>query len=344
MKEKIFKYGCIPQPEDPRDLRYVKTSASLNFDSIDLRPNCSDIKDQGNLGACSAFGSTELFNFVRNKNKLVSWNPSPLFTYYSTRKLTNQEATDSGACVRDALKSTVKDGVAMERIWPYDISKFAENPPQDVWDNAEKHQTLQYLSIDSTNKNAILNCLNEGYPFIFGIKLYQSFNSISVLFGGRVPEPNRNTEKLLGGHCMMAVGYLKNLDGSESIIVQNSWGKDWGDQGFCYIPMNYFMSNDTFDFWTIRSTESCDTDTPDPTPEPIVPPAPTPIPEPEPIVPPTPTPAPIVPPKPTPEPSPTPEPIVPPIPAPEEAISIWKKPVTYFIIFFVIASLLFLFL
>jgi hypothetical protein len=221
------------------------------------------------------------------------------------------------------------------------IEKFAEEPPIQVWQDAEKHQTLEYLYIDSTDKAAFLNCLNDGFPFVFGIKLYQSFvNSFETVFGGKVKIPDRVNEKLLGGHCMMAVGYQKNDDGTEFVIVQNSWGEDWGDKGFCYIPMEYFMSNDTFDFWTIRSTEVCDTDEPDviptPTPEP-----PAPTPEPPAPIPPTPTPEP---PAPTPEPpAPIPPAPEPPAPAPEPKENIWKSPFIYGAVVFIIFLLIFLF-
>ena len=333
-----FKFGCNPQSEDKRDLLYVKVSAPIEFGPIDLRSQCPPIRNQGNLGACSAFGSTTLFDFVRKKNKLQNWLPSPLFTYYSTRKLTGQEANDSGACVRDALKSTVKDGVAMERVWPYKVAKFAENPPQEVWDDAEKHQTLKYLSININDKNSFLSCLNEGYPFIFGIRLYSSFSSATVFFTGRVPIPNTQTEQLLGGHCMMAVGYEKTEDGKELLIVQNSWGENWGQRGFCYIPMEYFMS-EGFDLWTIRETEVCNSDVEDEPPAPPQPPQP-----PEPPTPPEPPvpPAPPEPPTPPPQPPTPPQPPAPdPIPEPEPKKNIFKDPFTYIVTGFIIFALFF---
>lgn len=84
---------------------------------------------------------------------------------------------------------------------------------------------------------------------------------------------------------MLAVGY-QITNGVEYIIVQNSWGKDWGDNGFCWIPLEYILSNYSFDFWTIRTTEVDDSDVEeiDPTD------APTPAPTEEPTNAPTPAP------------------------------------------------------
>jgi len=322
-----LKFGCPRAPEDPRDHLYKASAVSSSLAAnIDLRPFCPPIRNQGDLGACTAFGATALVDFVRKKQGLTVWTPSPLFTYYSTRLMEGTVDSDSGAYVRDALKSTVNDGVALEREWPYLIDKFNVRPSEDVWANATKHQTLEYLKLNDTDKAAVLGCLNDGYPFIFGIRLYTSFtNSLDTMFGGSVHEPNRAKEKLLGGHCMMCVGYQKRDDESEYAIVMNSWGSGWGDAGYCYIPLNYLLSSDSYDFWTVRTVEVCDEDIADPVapaPAPIPVPEP-PAPEPEPV-PPTPEPpAPIVPPAP---PVPEPVPVVPIVPdVPSDIVDVQKQ-------------------
>jgi hypothetical protein len=230
----------------------------------------------------------------------------------------------------------------MERYWPYIPSKFTENPPEDVWINAEKHQTLQYFRVNDFDKSEFLGCLNDGYPFVFGINLYSSFNSFQTVLTGIVSDPNRQNEKLIGGHCMLAVGWKKieqDRQEKEFLIVQNSWGENWGDHGYCYIPLEYIMTNDSFDFWTIRLTEECSEDTEDPVPEPPKPAPEPPKPEPTPE-PPAPTPEP---PAPTPEP-PKPE-VIPELPVAndEDQKSIWKKPTTYFLIGFILFVLFFFF-
>lgn len=306
-----FNLGCNKQKEDPRDRIYKPKAVHwTELNDIDMRAGCPPVRSQGSIGSCTAFAATALFDFVRRKHDSVLWAPSPLFTYYATRLADKTENKDSGASVRDALKSTMRDGVAMERLWPYIPSKYTLHPPQEAWDDAEKHQTLEYLKLDDFDKNVWLNCLNEGYPFIFGLNLYPSFfDSIFSMLGGYMQDPDRENEKLVGAHCMMAVGYLKNYNGKEYLIVQNSWGREWGSDGYCYIPLSYIMSNDSFDFWTIRLTEIEKSDEADPLPEP---PAPEPVVVVEPVKPPEPDVAPV--PEP---PAPIPEPVVPAI-IPEE--------------------------
>lgn len=278
-----FNSGCVKQAVDPRDRSYVpKFTHWTELKDIDLRDGCTPARSQGYIGSCTAFAATALFDFIRRKNSSVNWLPSPLFTYYATRLAANLENQNSGATVKEALKSTVRDGVCMERLWPYEQAKYTERPPEEAWTDAQKHQALEYLWIDDYDKNVWLNCLNDGYPFMFGAYLYNSFfDPMISLMGGFIPEPDRENEKRVGGHCMMAVGYIKNYNGKEYVIVQNSWGPDWGDRGYCYLPVSYMMSNDTFDFWTIKLTEKCEEDSSDPVPEPV---KPLPVVDPEPVV------------------------------------------------------------
>jgi C1A family cysteine protease len=95
-------------------------------------------------------------------------------------------------------------------------------------------------------------CLASGYPFIFGFTVYDSFESDAVAKTGIVPMPSK-TELVLGGHAVMAVGYD---DSKKWFIVRNSWGEDWGDKGYFYIPYDYLTNkNLASDFWTIKLTK-----------------------------------------------------------------------------------------
>jgi C1A family cysteine protease len=66
-----------------------------------------------------------------------------------------------------------------------------------------------------------------------------------------MPSPN---EQLLGGHAVLAVGYD---DSQRRFIIRNSWGKDWGMQGYFTIPYAYLLDDNLADdFWTIRQVEN----------------------------------------------------------------------------------------
>ena len=158
---------------------------------------------------------------------------------------TNQ---DSGASLRDGMKSIVKDGICTEELWPYDISKFNVAPSKECYDNAEKNHALQYVRLYQ-NLNQLQTCLANENPFVFGILIYDSFESNKVAKTGHIPIPDIQYEKLLGGHALLAVGYD---DIQKHFIVRNSWGSDWGDHGYCYIPYEYLLDRHlASDFWYI---------------------------------------------------------------------------------------------
>jgi C1A family cysteine protease len=58
------------------------------------------------------------------------------------------------------------------------------------------------------------------------------------------------SEKVLGGHCVLAVGYD---DSQQRFIARNSWGTAWGMQGYFTVPYAYLVDSSlSSDFWTIR--------------------------------------------------------------------------------------------
>jgi C1A family cysteine protease len=320
MDTQEFYFGYLPDPVDERDFKLKSPVLQTFPTSVDLRPFLQPVRHQGKLGACTAFATNALMECVRNKQELLQWDASPLFTYYATRKIENSINMDTGAYCRNALKAVAKDGVAKESTWPYVVENFAINPPLSAWEEAEKHQALVYYKVEQT-KHSILHCLSEGYPFTFGAYLYESFmkTQTGFLVYDVVPMPDPSKEEMVGGHCMLAVGYLSAANGSINIITRNSWGPYVGLEGYHNMPIEYFLDPTlSSDFWTIRLTERTEED-----------PAPKPKPEPKPV------------PGPVPAPEPKPEPN--PIPLPEEEKeSMWKSPQTYFMFGFVVVVILFL--
>jgi C1A family cysteine protease len=217
---------------------------------VDLRPSCLSVRDQGSLNSCTAVGVTGLVHFLTRKDNQTARIPSPLFTYYATRLLNFDTENDNGASIRDAIKSTIRYGTVKEEDWPYVEERVAENPPAKVWAGAEKQRAVEYLSI-SSSKQEFVSCLSEGHPFMFGIGLHASFWKTDET--GYIKFPDAKETTPISEHGMLAVGYFLERD-QGYIIAQNSWGDTWGDQGFCYIPMEY-MLRDAYDCWTLRKIQ-----------------------------------------------------------------------------------------
>jgi len=177
--------------------------------------------------------------------------PSRLFIYYNERAMEGTVDTDSGAMIRDGMKSISKLGVCTEDTWPYDISQFTAKPPAKAYTEAKKHQALVYRRVLG-QLHQMQGCLAQGYPFVFGFSVYESFMSPEVAKTGKVPLPPRG-EQLIGGHAVLAVGYD---DAEQSFIVRNSWGTGWGIKGYCLMPYGYLTDPQLArDFWAVYTVE-----------------------------------------------------------------------------------------
>jgi C1A family cysteine protease len=149
------------------------------------------------------------------------------------------------------MKSIAKQGVCDEKIWPYILRKFAIRPSAKCYSQALENQALQYMRL-THDLQEMQSCLAEGFPFVFGFTVYESFMTDKVAVNGNVPIPKK-TERVVGGHAVMAVGYN---DAKKWFIVRNSWGESWGIQGYFTMPYMYMTNSDlTDDFWTIRLVE-----------------------------------------------------------------------------------------
>jgi C1A family cysteine protease len=246
-----FGYGWVPDLPDQRDLMYSAPMMMMKKmpAKADLRSKCPPVYNQGHLGSCTANALSGAFQFSRKKQKLADFPPSRLFLYYNERVMINTVNSDSGAHIRNGIKSLNTTGICPEKEWPYLIEKFTDKPSKKCFTDALKCTIKSYERLTNTNLTQLQSCLAEGYPFVFGFTVYESFQTEAVAKTGMMPMP-RASEKVLGGHAVMAVGYD---DSKQVVVVRNSWGKDWADKGYFYMPYGYITNNHLCeDFWTIR--------------------------------------------------------------------------------------------
>ena len=135
---KIARYGWIPDLPDERDHMYAAPAQFLTTlpASFDLRKSCPRVYDQGMLGSCTANAIGGAIEFDRPKQKLPDFVPSRLFIYYNERRIEGTVGIDSGAQLRDGIKSVASDGVCPEPEWPYVITKFTQRPPAKAYKDA----------------------------------------------------------------------------------------------------------------------------------------------------------------------------------------------------------------
>jgi C1A family cysteine protease len=243
--------------------------------SVDLRPWCSPIEDQGALGSCTANAGVGLLEYFERRANGNHINASRLFLYKTTRDLM-QLSGDTGAYLRTTMASMVLFGVPPEKYWPYNIAgfnvaqgtaNFDVEPPAFCYSFAASYKAIKYFRLDppGTSMAILLNNIKTnlvaGLPSMFGFSVYNSFYQAQVT--GKVPLPATSGDPFVGGHAVVAVGFddtikIKNsIPGSAettgAILIRNSWGA-WGPMGgYLWMPYEYILKGLADDFWTLFS-------------------------------------------------------------------------------------------
>lgn len=240
------RYGWIPDRPDQRDYFYRAIRPVVRLPKeTDLRGFCSEVENQGTLGSCTANALAGNLEYLDRKIDDEYKDVSRLFIYYNERALEGTVDYDSGASLRDGIKTLRKLGACWETTWPYIIKRFTRKPSKESYKEAKKHRIESYYRINDLAE--MLTCIAEGYPFVFGFAVYESFQSQKVANTGVVNMPAKK-EKMLGGHAVMAVGYNQK---QKRFLVRNSWGTEWGRYGYFTMPYEY-LEKLAADFWTIR--------------------------------------------------------------------------------------------
>ena len=189
-----------------------------------------------------------LFNLNCVNRNLAIFFHQGCFIYYNESAIENTINSDSGAQIRDGIKSVNVQGVCPETMWPYVINEFAQKPHLTCYTEGLKNKATQYHRV-VRNLNQMRGCLAEGFPFVIGFTVYTAFEEAEVAKTGVLNLPEKS-ETMVGGHAVLVVGYD---DGEQRFIVRNSWGDKWGMAGYFTMPYDYLLNEHlSKDFWTIR--------------------------------------------------------------------------------------------
>lgn len=249
--------GEFPPAEDPdagllgevdidESSLYLIDALDERFDEIDRAPLRADtsghlppVGNQLNQGSCVGW-ATAYYTKTAQEHKELGWDTTAQNHIFSPAYVYNQRANSGeGMAIDNACQILVSKGCCTLATQPYDPSRDRglNNPAADNEAANFKAQSFRRFgttlgSLPDSALEEIRSFLStKDYPVIFGVNVYRSFADYR---GGNVLS-NVRDGSLLGGHAIAVVGYDDTISGGAFKIV-NSWGPNWGAQGFAWIP------------------------------------------------------------------------------------------------------------
>jgi C1A family cysteine protease len=232
---------------------------------VDLRPRCSPIYDQGDLGSCTAHGVVGLHEYLELQTFGRFTPLSRRFLYKVTRNFINVHG-DTGAEIRNAMGALAYFGTCPEEYDPYVPAYFDREPTAFQYAMAGNYKGTQYARIDSHGLSAtdvldqLKGMLLKGWPWVFGFTCYDSLDYVGA--SGAIPFP-KASERQTGGHCIDGVGFSDTYDkcpnaAPGAFMIRNSWGTSWGEVGYGWLPYDYVLRGVAEDFWTLTKADWID--------------------------------------------------------------------------------------
>lgn len=252
----VYKLNVRKSLPDKRDYLYkniIKNEKLYHFpETYLLGKYIKGVRNQGNQGSCFAFSVACLKEFQEKKENNFGGYFSPQFFYDHRSNLKdNDPNNDEGMYGRSAMKLLQNIGICEENDYKYGdinkISKLGSGDRNNLYQKSKKNVIKSYAKIESITE--LKSALYKHGPCIICLPVYSNKERMWK---------KRVGNKLRGGHAMPIIGYNEG-----GFIIKNSWGKDWGTNGFCIFPYTDWGCQ-----WEIWTTIDKNIENPNPVPKP----------------------------------------------------------------------------
>lgn len=129
------------------------------------------------------------YEYLLRKSTGNNIDVSRLFIYYNARIKdgeSDESLEDSGCTIASAIESLEESGTCLESIWPYKVKRVNKCPSDEAYTAAENNTINDALELN-IDLHEMKSCLAQGFPFVFGLELYKSFDKAAKK--GVVPMP-----------------------------------------------------------------------------------------------------------------------------------------------------------
>jgi C1A family cysteine protease len=248
-----FALSAAPVAALLRKLKLKPRKSRPLPEAVDWREYCGPVEDQQGLGTSSAHACAALIQQFERRASGRFIRPSRLFIDYTARRLAG-DASGAPVSLRTVFKAVSRCGVPPERHWPFDATHASREPDAFAYGFQREFRALRYLRLDSRGSqeratlDVVRSFLAAGFFVAFGFSV-----STAVTVEPEIPFPTA-ADSILGGQAVTAVGYddkARIRSDKGAILVRNSWGRDWGDRGFGWLPYAFVRERLACDFWTL---------------------------------------------------------------------------------------------
>ena len=225
-------------------------------EKYDLSFDMPPVRSQGNQGSCVAWATTYYLKSYQEKIQYgydyASYEDvmSPAFVY---NQIKQNENCDSGSTIVDALEILKTYGSNSWKDFPYSDLYCSSLPSDDLKESAIRNKIAEYFVVGIPENNTDINytLTNLIKTLVFQknpIVISMDFKNLSFENQGDVYIANRYKENPVDsgcGHAILIVGYDNQLNAFKII---NSWGTDWGNDGYCWVSYDFFLPTNNIDF------------------------------------------------------------------------------------------------